>query len=298
LDFARALCCTASDVPDRFCGECSACRRIARGVFPDVTIFDLAGQVERDKDKGRNLTLSISTVREVSGAVAYRPAESRWRVAIVDDAESMQESAQEAFLKTLEEPPGYAVILLITDDVDALLETIRSRCTIVRFGLAPVHEIELALEASGVASDRATRAASLAHGEVEWAFANADDESALAEREREEADAISFAMSSAYDRMVTSIRIADDFARDRDGVYQRLRSVQGVWRAAMYRREGVALTGAPPLGTAGESLSRIELRQLLRAVQSVDDCIEHLSGSVRPRLAMETMVGSWPEAGA
>src|SRR3990170_2136358 len=118
--FAKLLACADRGDTLQPCGSCTSCRRIDRNVFPDVTQFDLARQEERDKDKSRNVSLNITTVRDIAAAVAYRPLESSWRVIIVDDVDTMQETAQEAFLKTLEEPPPYAVILLLTRDADLM----------------------------------------------------------------------------------------------------------------------------------------------------------------------------------
>jgi DNA polymerase-3 subunit delta' len=294
LEFARALCCAVSAEPDGYCGECSSCRRIGRGVYPDVTVFDLKGQAERDRDKSKNLTLSISTIREVSAAVAYRPAESAWRVAIVDDAESMQETAQEAFLKTLEEPPSYAVIFLVTSDIDALLPTIRSRCVTVRFGLSPITEIDASLVAGGTSLDRASQIASLAQGEMGWAFAAVGDEEMIAERAQRGEVATHYVLADQYARMVMSIRLADEYGKNRDGVIDRLRAVQGVWRSAMYEHQGVPLAGGSRLGALQENLSRMNLDDLVRATRSVDDCIASLTANVRPRLALEVMISAWP----
>ncbi len=164
LHVAAALACPDAGASMHPCRACAICRRIERGVFPDVTVFDLASQAIRDKDKSRNLTLNIATVREVAGAIAYRPAEARWRVVIVDDAETMQETAQEAFLKTLEEPPAYAVIILLATDIEGLLPTILSRCRVVRFGPSPHGEIERALAAAGVEPALSARIAGSAQG--------------------------------------------------------------------------------------------------------------------------------------
>ena len=72
--------------------------------------------------------LSIETIRWLRQDIVTRPVVGRWKVQIVDDADLLSESAPDAFLKTLEEPPPFAVIILVASSVDAVSETVRSRC--------------------------------------------------------------------------------------------------------------------------------------------------------------------------
>jgi len=115
------------------CGVCTACRRIARDIHPDVRTL------APDPDTG---TIKVDVVRELIEGTGYRPFEGRWRVAIVDDADTLLESSQNALLKTLEEPPSSSVFVLVTAQPDVLLPTVRSRCPQVRF--APLSAAEIA----------------------------------------------------------------------------------------------------------------------------------------------------------
>jgi DNA polymerase III subunit delta' len=91
--------------------------------------------------------ISVDQVREVERAVALAPFEGRTRVVIIDPADALSIGAQNAFLKTLEEPPPDAAFVLIATREDRLLETVRSRCRRTEFTLVPVGEIEAALRA-------------------------------------------------------------------------------------------------------------------------------------------------------
>lgn len=295
LEFARALCCPNSGPTGLPCGTCSVCGRIERGVFPDVTIFDLESQAVRNKDKSRNLTLNISTVREVTGAIAYRPAEAPWQVVIVDDAETMQETAQEAFLKTLEEPPAYVVVILLATDVDTLLPTILSRCRAIRFGYSSPEEIRAALLAAGIDPDRASRIAHAARGSMGWAFEGANDDSLVDERDAETRDAFDFVLADAYGRMVRAVLMADEFSRDRGSVFGRLHLLQTVWRSALYANQGISTASSNMVpGTQRDDFRRVSIDDLVRAIRAVDMCIANLEANVRPRLALESMVIAWP----
>lgn len=287
--FAKALCCPTERDGVMPCGHCSVCTRIDRGVFPDVSIYNLAGQAERENERSKNLTLNISTVREVASAVAYRPSEARSRIVIVDDVETMQETAQEAFLKTLEEPPSYAVIVLITSDIDALIPTILSRTTQARFVPVSFHAIQMALEATGQPESHAASLAALADGSLEWALGAAADPKRAVSRETELQQAWEFVAASEYDRMVRAIRIADQYTGDREGTYQLLRNVQSVWRTLMYERAGISPSVAIPV-TIGPQAT---MDDILTSIGAVTTCIDNLAANVRPRLALESMVQKW-----
>lgn len=123
---AQALNCLSpvdsGDARDA-CGMCAACRRIARGVHPDVV------SVVRD-DKGR---VNVEQVRDVIDRVGFRPFEGRRRVVVIDEADTMLAPAQSALLKVLEEPPPSSVFVLVTSRPDLLLPTVHSRCPRLRF---------------------------------------------------------------------------------------------------------------------------------------------------------------------
>jgi len=105
------------------CGTCLACTRIARGIHPDVLLVE----------PGPAGSIRIDQVREIIDRAAYRPFEGRRRAVIIDQADAMQSAAQNALLKTLEEPPPSSVFMLITARPDALLPTVVSRCPRLRF---------------------------------------------------------------------------------------------------------------------------------------------------------------------
>ncbi len=117
------------------CGVCAACRRIARGTHPDVLVLE----------PGDSGSIRIEAVREVVDRAAYRPFEGRRRVVTIDSADAMVPAAQNALLKTLEEPPSGSVFVLVSSMPDALLPTVLSRCPRLRFGPLSAAEIAEAL---------------------------------------------------------------------------------------------------------------------------------------------------------
>src|SRR6266540_3802651 len=125
----------------RPCGVCSQCQRIARGIHADVVTV----AIPPPEDGVQHKDISVDQIRDVERAVALAPFEGRTRVVIIDPAERLSEEAQNAFLKTLEEPPPNAIFVLIATPGDALLPTVRSRCALIEFGLVSTADIEQAL---------------------------------------------------------------------------------------------------------------------------------------------------------
>ena len=114
--FTAALECSLGG--DEPCGHCSSCMQMISGNHPDVSFITHEKSV-----------ISVDDIREqLNQLVLIKPYSSAYKVFIIDEAEKMNDQAQNALLKTLEEPPEYAVIFLLTNNENSLLETIRSRC--------------------------------------------------------------------------------------------------------------------------------------------------------------------------
>jgi DNA polymerase III subunit delta' len=135
LWFAKLLNCREENAP---CGVCVSCRKIDGGIHPDVKL------ITRDEAK------TVITIDQVRGQVIdeanYKPFEGKYRVFIVDDAHLLNEQAQNAMLKTLEEPGETVVLVLVTSRPSELLPTIVSRCRELRFFPLSREEMEKILQ--------------------------------------------------------------------------------------------------------------------------------------------------------
>jgi DNA polymerase-3 subunit delta' len=137
------------------CGRCLACGKIARGQHPDVML------VERFEEKSE---IIVDQVRDVIRKVGFKPFEGRARVVIIDRADLLGEDAQNALLKTLEEPPPRNVFVLVTSRPHLLLTTVRSRCCVLRFAPLAPGDIATALIQHHQYADRDARAAAALSG--------------------------------------------------------------------------------------------------------------------------------------
>ena len=108
------------------CGVCSGCRKALEGVHPDIITVD----------DPEHKSMTVEPIRAARSDMFIRPNEGKRKIYIIPRGQDMNESAQNALLKTIEEPPAYAVVMLLADNPDALLPTISSRC--VQLNLKPV----------------------------------------------------------------------------------------------------------------------------------------------------------------
>ena len=138
------------------CGMCAACARIARGVHPDVMLVE----------PGDSGSIKIDQVREIVDRAAYRPFEGRRRAVIVDEADALMPAAQNALLKTLEEPPSGSVFMLVTARPDMLLATVQSRCPRLRFRPLGADDVAAVLMRRGRREDEARAVAATADGSI------------------------------------------------------------------------------------------------------------------------------------
>lgn len=181
LDLAAGLLCTADDPATRPCGTCRACRLVMSRAHPDVHRLGPEGP-------GRQVVIGgpgskVRGIRDVIAELALLPVEGGARVAIIESAQRMNEDAQAALLKTLEEPPAATTIVLCADAEEPLLPTITSRCARLRLGPVGVRDIEAFLEERGAAEPPvAARAARVAGGRPGIALAWVASPDALRER--------------------------------------------------------------------------------------------------------------------
>lgn len=121
--FAMSLQCQDREEDGDACGKCQSCKQMVNNNQPDII------KVTHEKPS----TISIDDIREqVNNDIMIKPYSSRYKIYIIADADMMTVQAQNALLKTIEEPPEYAVIMLLTENAETLLPTIRSRCVMLK----------------------------------------------------------------------------------------------------------------------------------------------------------------------
>ena len=275
------FCCTSDQCPNRRmdgggsgrgakrpaqCDCCPGCVQMAARLHPD---FDYVALLPK-----RSFVL-IEQVRELIAHLGVKPTRSRVRTAIVDDAETLNLPAQNALLKTLEEPPGHALIFLIADNPNLLLDTVRSRLRPVHFPALSVGDLtELLMRKAGLDRERAAALARLARGSAARALALAAEEEPPA---RELLEALTQAGNIDFPK---ARRLAEQFFATREQARENFELMARLLEEALALKLGAGRDEGPRTGLSvqltalvdGLSLKSIliMLELALRAATAVD----------------------------
>jgi len=272
---------TGDDAEADACGACASCRRIARGVHADV--LELA--------PGDSGSIKIEQVRDAIDRSAYRPFEGRRRVVVIDEADTLGVEAQNALLKTLEEPPPASTFVLVTAMPDVLLPTVRSRCHRMRFGRLAEDEIAGVLRtAHAYGHAEALAAAAAADGSLAVALAGGTGEFAEA---RDAASALLAGLSGMPDptaRLALAKAFAGGAGPDRAGLVRRLQAL-----ASLVRDLGLLLAGGNERWLANGDLragleARLDAwdtRRVLRAAAAIDRALGALDRYASPKIVAD-----------
>lgn len=258
------------------CDCCAACVQVASGIHPDFTCLT--------RPENRTEVL-IDQVRELIGRMGIRPSRAARRVAIIDDAETLGIPAQNALLKTLEEPPGHALIFIVAQSERALLDTVRSRLRLVRFAPLEVSEIEaIVIDRAEVEPQRAAALARLARGSA----ARALELAAGAEPPiRELMDAIASGRGIEFGRAQA---LAQEFFSNRDQASENFELIARMLEEILCLK----LLRTPPAAAAPEvaqTMAKIaagfELDALLSSLRDAVEACAAIDTMANPRLQAE-----------
>ncbi len=298
LRFAQALNCTKPLAPGEPCGVCSDCRQIEKMQHPDLII------AQADSEGG---TLKVEFVREARHALMFRPYQSRFRVALFPRFQEANDSAANALLKTLEEAPSYAVLILTADNLEQLLPTIVSRCEIVRLRPVPLEKVEPFVErriAQAAADGKDIQAASeagaslIAHisgGRPGYAVRLIEDPSVLAFRSEKLADLQPLLSGTR----VYKFSYAEKLSGDKDAFRNALLLWLSFWRDVLLRAGGASTPSAnTDRSQEIDSLARrLPLPHARRIVSDIEQALQRLDANVNARLLAETLLLDWPGVG-
>ena len=262
------------------CGECPACRRIARGVHADILVIE----------PGDSGNIKVDQVREAIERSAYRPFEGRRRVVVIDEADALMPEAQNALLKTLEEPPPASVFVLITNRPDVLLPTVRSRCQRLRFGrLTPGEVADVLIRDHEVEPADAHAAAAAADGSVGRALAGSG-EGANEARDAAARLLQSAATSTDPRRRLDGAKALTGNASDRDDLSRRLLALSSLIRdigLLVSRADDRALANADLKPQLQALVRSFDGDRTIRAFETVDRALAALDRNASPKIVAD-----------
>ena len=284
LAFARALNCEAEPPGQRPCFSCRSCNAISRGSHPDLIVA------------GADAPLKIDDIRNVLRLLALKPYSARYRIAILDDFHLAAPLAQDALLKTLEEPAPHAIAILLATSAERVLPTIRSRAQQIPLRPIPQQLIKKQLVVSGCDEERAELIAGLSGGRMGWALAAAGDEALLAFRQ-ETLDRLSKVISGTR---LPRIRMSDELNRRVGRDKAELRRVLEIWQS--YWRDVLLMCCESPVKPCNVDrraeiralAGRISVETARAALEATGGALRALDTNANPRLLLDALFLTYP----
>lgn len=279
--FAMALQCQQTDVQNRPCGECSACQRILSGNFADVIYAN-----------AENGTLKIEEIRRTAAQTALKPFEGRYRIAIFRDFDSALGRAQDALLKTLEEPAATGVLILLSRTLEPVLPTITSRSQVIRLRPIRQESIFQGLTERGADERTARLLSSLSGGRMGWAINAFTDPSMLEMRD----GALDLLEKLLGQSRGGRFGAADDLSRDRDALRPLLELWLSYWRDLVLISENATtpITNVDRSNALRRLADTLTPEKALNALRATVKMLDTMETNASVRLALEVMFLDYP----
>jgi len=286
LAFARALNCEADQVCGRPCGKCRACRDIGHSGDPDLIVAT--------GDDGA--PLKIDAIRDVTRLLALKPYAARYRIAILKDFDLVAPLAQDALLKTLEEPAARAILIVLANSAERVLPTIRSRAQAIPLRPAPMELVKNALVERGCEAERAELLAQLSGGRIGWAFNAMQDDEPMAFR-REMLDTLRGIVDGGrLWRIKAAEQLSQRVGNDKAAVRAILEIWLSYWRDVLLRSHGCPVK--PCNSDRADEIQALAMgiapARAYDALAATRRMIEALSTNANIRLALDALLLDYP----
>ncbi len=297
LRFAQALNCATPVSAGIPCGQCRDCRQIEAMQHPDLsviepTILDPKGGKELIPDP--NGEIRIEQIRNLRKFINLKPYQSPYRVALfLRFQETKRDNAPNALLKTLEEAPSYAVLILTADNPEQLLPTIVSRCEVLRLRPLEIGKIQRELEIRGLEIGRAKLIAHISGGRFGYALQLIEDDALLEKREERLNDLQNLISASR----VQKFAYADKLSKDKDGMRQAVLFWLSYWRDVMLRtaQAETPLVNVDRNVEIEDLASRMDLSSARLVVSGLEDTLEKMDRNVNSRMLAEVLLLDMPK---
>ena len=293
LNLAQALNCEAAEPP---CGECLSCQKIASAKHADVQIIGLTTDGDSTEAKPR-AEISIDQIRQMQHSASLPPFEGRYKVFIIDGAEQLSSEAANCLLKTLEEPVGRVIFILLTTNDNFLPATVISRCQRLELSPPAVTEVEAALISRwDIEPQRAKFLARLSHGRLGWALSAALDDSLLQQHAEVRQRLLDTINADYEERFTYAAELAAQFSQRRGSVQEVLALWLDWWRDLLLVKVGgnEAITNVDLEGPLIDSARGYKLAQIKAFINSIQAAGEQLRQNANPQLVLEVLMLSMP----
>jgi len=293
LNLAQALNCQASEPP---CGECASCQKIALAKHADVQIIGLTSDGNSAEAKPR-AEISIDQIRQMQHSASLPPFEGRYKVFIVDGAEQLSTEAANCLLKTLEEPVGKVIFILLATNERLLPPTVVSRCQRLELPPLAATEVEAALNSGwGIEPQKAKLLARLSHGCLGWAISAAYDDGLLQQRAQQLDRLLDIINADYEERFAYAAQLAAQFSQNRGWVQGILDLWLDWWRDLLLVKVDCndAIINIDRSATLIEKAKGYNLAQIRVFINNIQAAGEQLRLNANPQLVLETLMLSIP----
>jgi DNA polymerase III subunit delta' len=296
LRLGQALLCERAEDGSP-CLACRACKKAASGNHPDLRVAGMDTQAAllnlKEEEAQRQKLLRIETIREFQRDITLKPYEARRRVFLLHDADRLGEQAANALLKTLEEPPPYAVLVLVADTAGELLPTVVSRCRPIRLRPLARAAITEALMARGLIEDDARLLAAWSGGRIGWALHALEHPEELEQRQERLDALIALPGQGRAARFAWAEERGKEYrSGEQQMVFAWLELWQGWWRDTLLLAAGAA-EQLTHLDRRAE-LERLALKhrppQAAAFIRRIATSAQQLRENANPQLVLENLV--------
>jgi DNA polymerase-3 subunit delta' len=263
MEFIKSILC---EKDKGHCGECYSCKTIDSSNFPDLSIIE---------SKDRNI--EIEEIRDLQNRLSLKSYNNSLKFAIIDDAHLLRKDAQNALLKTLEEPKGDTLLIIITSYPQMLLPTIRSRLEEIKFSVVSRKEIEDHLISLGANAEKAKEIALISSGQIGKAIEFFNDEEKLKFFNKAVKDIVSLVHSEMYKRF--------DFAKEFKENQDEIVNVLDIWERFLRREILLKVYGNK--GSL-ENYSLQKVKEVMDELEKAKYLIENTN--VNKKLALENLL--------
>ena len=283
LRFAQALNCQTPIDAGIPCGQCRDCKQIEAMQHPDLSV------VQADSEGG---TLKVDQIRDARRSLTLKPYIANYRVALFLRFQQTNDNAANALLKTLEEAPSYAVLILTADNPEQLLPTIVSRCEVLRLRPLNIEAVQKELEKRGLEAGQAKLIAHISGGRFGYALRLIENDSLLEKRDQRLNDLLTLIPASRVEKFA----YADKLAKDKDSMRQAILIWLSYWRDVMLR----TAQAESPLVNVDRNMEiedladRMDLSSARRVVSSLEYTLEKMERNVNSRMLAEILLLDLP----
>lgn len=291
LRFAQAVNCTQPPATGDACGKCTACKQIEQMQYPDLSIV-------RPEEEGA--VIKVKQIRELEHTLSLSPYGNGYRIALLLDFEAANANAQNALLKTLEEPNPRVLLLLTADDAENLLPTISSRCEVLRLRPMSADELAGVLESEEkITKEKAQLIAHISSGRAGYAKQLATDARILERRKQWMDEMLALLPVGKVERFHYSEKVTRTGKKDRSEAKRAL--LEGMtywlsfWRDVLLvgTESGTPITNIDLKDSVQRAAEAVDTQDAARAVSALEHAFKRIQ-MANYQLMLDVILMDWP----